>query len=96
MERQLTIWVRHARVAIAAAEQRAAEQRQGEERRLPTPDWIVELGIGQVTDPAHDQPGRDRGGTGPGCRAGSPSALRPEENASRVEERWSRQRATTT
>ncbi|MFJ7493699.1 DUF6233 domain-containing protein [Streptomyces sp. NPDC097727] len=30
---------------IAAAEQREAEQ-QGEERRPPQPDWVVELGVG--------------------------------------------------
>ncbi|MFD4946687.1 DUF6233 domain-containing protein [Streptomyces sp. NPDC058239] len=32
--------------AIAAVEQREAEQQQGEERRQPTPDWVIELGIG--------------------------------------------------
>ncbi|WP_392752779.1 hypothetical protein [Streptomyces sp. LN590] len=32
--------------AIAAAEQRERERQQGEERRPPTPDWIVELSIG--------------------------------------------------
>ncbi|WP_329161564.1 DUF6233 domain-containing protein [Streptomyces sp. NBC_01717] len=30
----------------AAAEQRERERQQGEERRPPTPDWVVELGIG--------------------------------------------------
>ncbi|MFE7788619.1 DUF6233 domain-containing protein [Streptomyces sp. NPDC057460] len=32
--------------AIAAAEQRGRERQQGEERRPPTPDWIIELSIG--------------------------------------------------
>ncbi|MGW2113234.1 DUF6233 domain-containing protein [Streptomyces sp. NPDC001948] len=47
LEQQLTIWVGHVRAAIVAAEQREAERRQGEARRPPAPDWIVELGIGQ-------------------------------------------------
>ncbi|MFB6872313.1 DUF6233 domain-containing protein [Streptomyces sp. NPDC056323] len=37
--------------AIATAEQRAAEQQRGEERRPPTPDWMVERGIGQGAPP---------------------------------------------
>ncbi|MGW9241298.1 DUF6233 domain-containing protein [[Kitasatospora] papulosa] len=32
---------------IAAEERRAAERQQGEQARPPTPDWVVELGIGQ-------------------------------------------------
>lgn len=32
--------------AIAAAEQRERERQQGEERRQPTRDWIVELSMG--------------------------------------------------
>ncbi|MGW9133051.1 DUF6233 domain-containing protein [Streptomyces sp. NPDC055681] len=32
--------------AISAAEQRERERQQGEERRPPVPDWIVELSIG--------------------------------------------------
>ncbi|MFJ1695638.1 DUF6233 domain-containing protein [Streptomyces sp. NPDC088252] len=36
---------------IADEEQREAEQRQGEERRPPTPDWVVELGIGEGRPP---------------------------------------------
>lgn len=31
---------------IADEERREAEQQQGEERRPPTPDWVVELSIG--------------------------------------------------
>ncbi|MET8746906.1 DUF6233 domain-containing protein [Streptomyces sp. NPDC004728] len=38
--------------AIAMAEQRAAEQKRGEEQRPPTPDWVVERGIGQGAPPA--------------------------------------------
>ncbi|WP_326740871.1 DUF6233 domain-containing protein [Streptomyces sp. NBC_01022] len=49
MEQQLTIWIGHARAAIAAAEQREAERRKGEERHPP--DWIVELGIGVGAPP---------------------------------------------
>ncbi|MGW6100661.1 DUF6233 domain-containing protein [Streptomyces sp. NPDC055157] len=52
MEQQLTIWIRHVRAAIAAAEQREADQRASEERRPPTPDWIIELGIGQGALPS--------------------------------------------
>lgn len=51
LEQQLTIWIGHVRTAITAAEQQEREQRQGEERRPPTPDWIVELGIGQGSPP---------------------------------------------
>ena len=40
------MWLARIDEAIAAAEQREREKRQGEERRPPTPDWIVELGIG--------------------------------------------------
>ncbi|MFB7555979.1 DUF6233 domain-containing protein [Streptomyces brevispora] len=52
LEQQLSIWIRHVRTAIAAAEQREQERQQGEERRPPTPDWIVELGIGQGAPPS--------------------------------------------
>ncbi|MFG2220234.1 MULTISPECIES: DUF6233 domain-containing protein [unclassified Streptomyces] len=38
--------------AIATAEQREAEQQRGEEQRPPTPDWVVERGIGQGAPPA--------------------------------------------
>ncbi|MFE7042507.1 DUF6233 domain-containing protein [Streptomyces atratus] len=51
LEQQLTIWIGHVRTAIAAAEQQELERRQGQERRPPTPDWIVELGIGQGSPP---------------------------------------------
>ncbi|MFJ7489659.1 DUF6233 domain-containing protein [Streptomyces sp. NPDC097727] len=37
--------------AITAAEQRAAEQERGKEQRPPTPDWMVERGIGQGAPP---------------------------------------------
>lgn len=37
--------------AITAAEQREAEHKRGEERRPPTPDWVVERGIGQGAPP---------------------------------------------
>ncbi|MFD5064584.1 DUF6233 domain-containing protein [Streptomyces sp. NPDC058394] len=40
------MWVDRIDEAIAAAEQRERERQQGEERRPPTPDWIVELSIG--------------------------------------------------
>ncbi|MFI5635467.1 DUF6233 domain-containing protein [Streptomyces sp. NPDC051664] len=40
------MWVDRIDEAIVAAEQRERERQQGEERRPPTPDWIVELGIG--------------------------------------------------
>ncbi|MGW3735156.1 DUF6233 domain-containing protein [Streptomyces sp. NPDC005148] len=40
------MWVDRIDEAIAAAEQRERERQQGEERRLPTPDWVVELSIG--------------------------------------------------
>ncbi|MFE6977232.1 DUF6233 domain-containing protein [Streptomyces sp. NPDC057682] len=52
LEHQLSIWLGHIRAAIAAAEQREAERRQGEERRPPVPDWIVELGIGVGRPPS--------------------------------------------
>ncbi|MFD0294814.1 DUF6233 domain-containing protein [Streptomyces sp. NPDC127118] len=38
--------------AIATAEQREAEQQRGEEQRPPTPDRVVERGIGQAAPPA--------------------------------------------
>ncbi|MFJ8856227.1 DUF6233 domain-containing protein [Streptomyces sp. NPDC102437] len=47
----VTIWIGHVRAAIAAAEQQELEGRQGQERRPPTPDWIVELGMGQGSPP---------------------------------------------
>ncbi|WP_406322155.1 DUF6233 domain-containing protein [Streptomyces sp. NBC_01637] len=40
------MWVKRIDEAIAAAEQRERERQQGEERRPPTPDWIIELSIG--------------------------------------------------
>lgn len=52
LEQQLTIWVGHVRAAITAAEQQEAERRQGEARRPPTPDWVLELGIGVGAPPA--------------------------------------------
>ncbi|WP_392749224.1 DUF6233 domain-containing protein [Streptomyces sp. LN590] len=45
------MWVDRIDEAIAAAEQRERERRQGEERRPPTPDWVVELSIGVGTRP---------------------------------------------
>ncbi|MFB7313129.1 DUF6233 domain-containing protein [Streptomyces sp. NPDC056192] len=45
------MWVARIDEAIAAAEQRERERRQGEERRPPVPDWIVELGIGVGSPP---------------------------------------------
>ncbi|MCX5144647.1 DUF6233 domain-containing protein [Streptomyces sp. NBC_00338] len=46
------MWVARIDEAIAAAEQQEREKRQGEERRPPVPDWIVELGIGQGAPPS--------------------------------------------
>ncbi|WP_030969749.1 DUF6233 domain-containing protein [Streptomyces sp. NRRL S-1824] len=40
------MWVERIDEAIAAAEQRERERQQGEERRPPTPDWIIELSVG--------------------------------------------------
>ncbi|WUL28444.1 DUF6233 domain-containing protein [Streptomyces sp. NBC_00353] len=40
------MWVERIGEAIAAVEQREKERQQGEERRPPTPDWIIELSIG--------------------------------------------------
>ncbi|MET8435370.1 DUF6233 domain-containing protein [Streptomyces sp900116325] len=37
--------------AIAVAKQREEERQQGEQARPPTPDWIVELGIGVGSPP---------------------------------------------
>ncbi|MDF9867911.1 DUF6233 domain-containing protein [[Kitasatospora] papulosa] len=45
------MWLGRIDAAIAAAEQQETERRQGERRRQPTPDWIVELGIGQGRPP---------------------------------------------
>ncbi|MFE7705010.1 DUF6233 domain-containing protein [Streptomyces sp. NPDC057486] len=36
---------------IADEERRETERQQGEERRPPTPDWVVELGIGVGSQP---------------------------------------------
>lgn len=46
------MWLGRIDEAIAAAEQREVERRQGEERRPPTPDWVLELGIGVGAPPA--------------------------------------------
>lgn len=51
LEQQLTIWLGRVRTAIAAAEQREAERRQGEARRPPIPDWVLEVGIGVGSPP---------------------------------------------
>ncbi|MFD4232243.1 DUF6233 domain-containing protein [Streptomyces sp. NPDC058545] len=40
------MWVDRIDEAIAAAEQREKERQQGEERRPPTPDRVMELSIG--------------------------------------------------
>ncbi|MGW1710968.1 DUF6233 domain-containing protein [Streptomyces sp. NPDC002206] len=41
------MWVDRIDEANAAAEQREKERQQGEERRPPTPDWIVlSIGVG--------------------------------------------------
>ncbi|MGW3827782.1 DUF6233 domain-containing protein [Streptomyces sp. NPDC005071] len=40
------MWVDRIDEAIVAAEQRERERQQSEERRPPTPEWIVELSIG--------------------------------------------------
>jgi hypothetical protein len=45
------MWVARIDEAIAAAEQREREKERGEERRRPTPDWIMELGIGVGSRP---------------------------------------------
>ncbi|MEU5492294.1 DUF6233 domain-containing protein [Streptomyces sp. NPDC020196] len=45
------MWLGRIDAAIAAAEQQETERRQGERRRPTTPDWIVELGIGQGRPP---------------------------------------------
>lgn len=52
LELQLSIWSRHVSAAIEAAEQRERERQVGEERRPPTPDWVLELGIGVGAPPA--------------------------------------------
>lgn len=39
--------------AIKAAEKRQAETQRGEDRRPPTPDWIIELGIGVGARPVY-------------------------------------------
>ncbi|MFE3900512.1 DUF6233 domain-containing protein [Streptomyces sp. NPDC059153] len=40
------MWLGRIDEAIAAAEQREVEQQQGEERRPPQPDRVVELSVG--------------------------------------------------
>ncbi|MCX5158062.1 DUF6233 domain-containing protein [Streptomyces sp. NBC_00264] len=45
------MWVERLDDAIAAAEQREKERKQGEERRPPTPDWVMELSIGLGAQP---------------------------------------------
>ncbi|MFE5098168.1 DUF6233 domain-containing protein [Streptomyces sp. NPDC056638] len=51
----LRIWtaacLREIDEAIAEAELREAERKQGEERRPPPPDWVLELGIGAGSPP---------------------------------------------
>ncbi|WP_369242231.1 DUF6233 domain-containing protein [Streptomyces sp. R21] len=41
-----SLWLRRIDTKIAAVQQRGAEQKRGERNRPPTPDGIVELGIG--------------------------------------------------
>ncbi|MET7495112.1 DUF6233 domain-containing protein [Streptomyces sp900116325] len=55
------MWVDRIDETIAVAEQRERERQQGEERRPPTPDWIVELSIGLGARPIEVHVG--------GCRA---------------------------
>ncbi|MGC5004833.1 DUF6233 domain-containing protein [Streptomyces sp. DT203] len=45
------MWVARLDEAIAAAEQQEREKQRGEEARPPTPDWIIELGIGVGSRP---------------------------------------------
>lgn len=45
------MWVERIDEAIATAEQREKERRQGERARPPTPDWVMELGIGVGSPP---------------------------------------------
>ncbi|WP_371602311.1 DUF6233 domain-containing protein [Streptomyces sp. NBC_01220] len=51
LETWLAMSLARVRAQISAAEQRETERRQGEERRPPAPDWIIELGIGQGAPP---------------------------------------------
>lgn len=52
LETWLTLTLDRVRAQIAAAEQREKERRQGEARRPPTPDWVLELGIGVGAPPS--------------------------------------------
>ncbi|NUP23586.1 MAG: hypothetical protein HOZ81_47530 [Streptomyces sp.] len=52
LETWLAMSLERVREQIAVAEQREAERRQGEERRPPAPDWVLELGIGVGALPA--------------------------------------------
>ena len=45
------MWLGRIDDAIAAAERREVERQQGEKRRPPAPDWVLELGIGQGAPP---------------------------------------------
>ncbi|MGP4053075.1 DUF6233 domain-containing protein [Streptomyces sp. 2A115] len=46
------MWLDRIDAKIAAVRQREAEQQHGRENRLPVPEWIVELGIGDGRPPA--------------------------------------------
>ncbi|WP_326739161.1 DUF6233 domain-containing protein [Streptomyces sp. NBC_01022] len=52
LETWLALTLDRVRAQIAAAEQREAERQHGEERRPPTPDWVLELSIGVGAPPA--------------------------------------------
>ncbi|WP_327419816.1 DUF6233 domain-containing protein [Streptomyces sp. NBC_01230] len=45
------MWLTRLDEAIAAAEQRERERQQGVRARPPTPDWVIELGIGVGSPP---------------------------------------------
>lgn len=52
LETWLAMTLDRVRAQIAAIETREAEKRYGEQHRPPTPDWTVELGIGQGAPPS--------------------------------------------
>lgn len=80
------VFRRHDHAAIAAAERREADQRAGEEPRPPTPDWIIELGIGQCAPPSEVHVGY--------CHAaGKPARHRPRPGACPARRRYLRLRA---